>query len=125
MVKQQLLPRCRATGATGRLLETGPCPLAWCKSIVGHYALRRVCSVCQSVTAGKLTMELSLNGAMHSSMMYRAHCISHSPFCSSRIASTRRVIAASLGSRGWRQPPRPPHAGKKLDCAKEKVWYFR
>ena len=45
------------------------CPQTWCKSVVGHCALRRVWPVCQSATAGKLTMALSLKGAMVSSVM--------------------------------------------------------
>ena len=45
------------------------CPLTWCKSVVGQYALRRGWPVCQSATAGKLTMELSLRGAIVSSVM--------------------------------------------------------
>jgi len=43
--------------------------VTWCKSVVGHYALRRGWPVCQSATAGKLTMELSLRGTMVSSVM--------------------------------------------------------
>ena len=48
---------------------TGSCPLTWCKSVVGHYALRRGWPVCQSATAGKLTLALSLQGALVSSVM--------------------------------------------------------
>ena len=47
----------------------GSCPQTWCKSVVGHCSLRRVWPVCQSATAGKLTMALSLKGAMVSSVM--------------------------------------------------------
>jgi hypothetical protein len=47
----------------------GSCPVTWCKSVVGHYALRRGWPVCQSAAAGKLTMELSLRGAIVSSVM--------------------------------------------------------
>src|SRR5215470_11397743 len=42
-------------------------------------------------------MGSSLKGAMVSRVMYRARCTAHSSFCSSRIAPTRRVMAASLG----------------------------
>jgi hypothetical protein len=58
------------------------CPLTWRKSVVGHYALRRDWPVCQSATAGKPTMELSLRGAIVSSVMQRARCTAHSSFCS-------------------------------------------
>jgi hypothetical protein len=47
----------------------GSCPLTWCKSVVGHYALRRGWPVSQSATAGKLTTELSLSGVIVSSVM--------------------------------------------------------
>ena len=52
-----------------RWCDDGSCPLTWCKSVDGHCALRRGWPVCQSAAAGKLTMALSLRGAMVSSVM--------------------------------------------------------
>ena len=47
----------------------GSCPLTWYKSVVVITLSGGGRPVCQSATAGKLTMEVSLRGAMVSSVM--------------------------------------------------------
>jgi N-acyl-D-aspartate/D-glutamate deacylase len=50
-------------------VSAGSCPMAWCKSVRFHYALRRFGGVCQSAIAGRLTVASSLSVAMVSSVI--------------------------------------------------------
>jgi pimeloyl-ACP methyl ester carboxylesterase len=68
-LEKRLLGNDTAALIACRQQRLGSCPLTWCKSVVGHYALRRGWPVCQSATADRLTMELSLRGAMVSSVI--------------------------------------------------------
>jgi hypothetical protein len=52
--------------------EIGLCPLAWCKSQRSTTVSGRVRPGGQGVVADNLTMAVLLNGAMVSSVMYRA-----------------------------------------------------
>src|ERR1700730_6319409 len=79
------------------LRETGSCPWTWC-SRRWATAVTGIGRAGQLAIAGRLTVGSSLNGAMVSSVMYRARCTAHSSFCSSRMAPTRRTMASSLGN---------------------------
>ena len=71
--------------------------MTWCSFAGVITALTGLSRIDQAATAGSPTIELSLKGAMVSSVMYLARGSAHSPFCSNRMAPTRGVMAASLG----------------------------
>jgi hypothetical protein len=78
-ISYQLLPGWRSRRS---------CPRAWCKSDAGFALSGRAGRCRQAATAGSLTMGSSLNGAIVSSVMYRA-----------RRTATRRSARV-----GWRRP---------------------
>jgi hypothetical protein len=63
----------------------------------GHHDLRQA-GIGQLAMIGKLTIGLSLSPATDSRLMYLERWTTHSSFCSSRMAPTKRMMAASLGT---------------------------
>src|SRR5271166_6808074 len=81
--------------STSRRGPSRPCPNAWCSSL--SIVVHRHGRGDHPATAGRMTMGLSLTGAMVSSVMYRARWMAHSSFCSIRMEPTSRMIASSFG----------------------------
>lgn len=76
----------------------------------------------QRAKGGMIKSELSLMGAMVSSVMYLARWVAHSSICSSGRAQTRRKMAASLwrwenqNSLQWKEfPTNPDNIGAARD----------